>query len=448
MNIKKLFVGLSASLLFSVAFTTVITSNAVSVDKLKANADVEYTISFTYGDTFGSYPGLGGYGFTYTNARGSTFGFFKASVVEKNTNESALVLNYNQDDVEIIRSEYNSVEGIIPSINGLKSITIDYMWDYVYEYVGTNSVKLCYGFLENNVGNYVYEYAIEDNVTYDFGNHLPNCFKIVVNNTDTSHWYRFNIVTLTLTYSCSPSDYCKNEWLESNFYATPKNIERDGEDNIVSFESGAFPQSRADSATETYLEANYNSLTEYNGYYLYNSKLYARREATNTGYNTEYNIGDYYWFNVEPVKWIVISKTNDDYLVTSETALDSNYSFGNSSTSYTTSNIKTLFDNMYGDLFATNSIIKNNGTFNSKLYALTSTEYIAAQYEYRTAKPTAYARTRKVIQNQNENVEYWTNEDDPSDNRKAKVMGTNSSVSTKYKTDLSSVRPGMLITIE
>ena len=74
-------------------------------------------------------------------------------------------------------------------------------------------------------------------------------------------------------------------------------------------EMGEYPQTGADSATETYLDANYTSLaTDSKGYYTYNGAKYARVASPNTSYSAASSVN---FYKVEPIRWIVVGGLTD-----------------------------------------------------------------------------------------------------------------------------------------
>ena len=74
-------------------------------------------------------------------------------------------------------------------------------------------------------------------------------------------------------------------------------------------EMGEYPQTGADSATETYLDANYTSLTpDSKGYYTYNGAKYARVASPNTSHSVNSSTN---FYKVEPLRWIVVGGLTD-----------------------------------------------------------------------------------------------------------------------------------------
>lgn len=469
MNKKKTLLLLTATSFAAVVMTIVVVGqnmNASAFEQTKANGP-EYTLSLDKDSVFGTYPGKGGLGFTYTNSRGATFGFFKNSGVTKNSHDAALYSDGNQDNTVLIESSYNANESIVDSINGITSITVDFGGTY-YQDEGTPSVipTIYFGFVEGETAVYTHQHTLEDNVAYDFEGLLPSCFKIVISNaTATSKWYRGWITSLNLTYSCSSSDTLKNHYFNNEYFdATPKNIVRDGEDNIVSFESGAYPQSKAESEVATYLEAHYEGMTPINTYYPYGPYLYARAAAWTTGYQNEYEYGNYYWFKVEPVKWLVLSHEGTSYFVMSEKAIkgDLQYNSSSSNVNYSNSTLKTSVDNMYNVMFKNaDSLIATREKYtvsaidypiNSKLYALSQSDYegYSATLSERKALPTEFTRTTMNYNNidtLDTGAIYWTNRVNYGWNGKNCAI-SESGVSGEYSVTMRfAVRPGMTITI-
>lgn len=458
MNKNQLFIGLSSISLCLVGMVAVVSANNVNdVNQSVKAVDPNYTLTMDVDTTLGTYAGLGGGGFTYTNARGTTFGFFKTAGVTRNSNGAALYYDGNEDNVILIRSEYNSNESMAHSINGIKSITVDYEGTYYQEDGKPNVVPtIQYGFIHDNTGNYTYEHTLEDNTSFNFDNLLPDCFKIVISNSEvTNKWYRCKIVSLTITYSCSPSDTLKNAWLDDYFAATPKNVVRDGEGVVTSFQSGAFPQSRAESAVETYLEANYSSMVAINGYYLRNGYLYARKQATNTGLSGEYTTNNYYWFKVEPVDWVVLSHEGDNYYAYTEHVIDHGVNYHNNTSidsKYSVTTLRTYINGIYdvmfrnvGTLIATNEDVN----VNAKLYPLSYYDLTVSLSTdaRRWSTPTAYSRRTYIYSSLDNAASYWSV--GPSANQPYYV-GTDGKMycdkaANSYK---SGVRPSMTITIE
>jgi len=459
MNKKKTLLLLSMASFVTLAVATVVAQNINTDSFGSAKAtDPEYNLSIDKDSVFGTYAGKGGAGFTYTNSRGTTFGFLKTPGVSKNSHDAALYYDGNEDGCVLISSEYNSDETMSPSINGIKSITVDYGGTY-YQDEGTPDVipTIYFGFIHSGVAIYTEQHVLEDNVAYDFGGLLPNCFKIVISNaTATSKWYRGWITSLSLTYSCSESDIMKNAWLDEYFATTPKNIVRDGEDEIVSFESGAYPQSKADSTALAYFTIKYSSLTPiFADYYYYNGYLYQRAQAKATGYNNEYTVDDYYWFKVEPLKWNVV-QAGSYYLATTEKVLNGKlaYHTDGSATSvkYRDSSLKTTVDAMFDVMFRNvGSLIKNlDDTYiEGKLYPLSYGQYGSTNSD-RISLPTEYARLFGSFSSLTEGAQYWTNRINYNytDNKNYVVGPTGLLTAMTQNNAIAGVRPGITIEIE
>lgn len=464
MNKKKTLLLLTATSFAAVAITMVVVGqnmNAFAFEQNKANGP-EYTLSIDKDSVFGTYSGKGGQGFTYANSRGATFGFFKNSGVTKNSHDAALYYDGNQDNCVLIESSYNANESIVDSINGITSITVDFGGTY-YQDVGTPAVipTIHFGFVEGGTAVYTHQHTLEDNVAYDFEGLLPSCFKIVISNaTATSKWYRGWITSLDLTYNCSASDNLKEVWLNDYFASTPKNIVRDGEDKIVSFESGAYPQTKASSTASTYLEANYSSLTPIvNDYYFYEGLLYARKQSVGTGYDNEYVESSYYWFEVNPVKWEVVSNNDSEYLVKAQSVLEDGVQFHNTTpqlTYYQFSTLCTFVNNMYSKMFRNDSIIQaqsSNALGGAKLYPLSSTAYKSGSstsivYSDAIAYASDFARTGKTCVSLASS--YWTisHNYQNSKNYAYRVQYDNGVTYSVLANLKEGVRPGMRIVIE
>lgn len=464
MNKKKTLLLLTATSFTAVVMTMVVVGqnmNAFAFEQTKANGP-EYTLSMDKDSVFGTYTGKGGLGFTYTNSRGATFGFFKNSGVTKNSHDAALYYDGNEDNCVLIESSYNANESIVDSINGITSITVDFGGTY-YQDEGTPSVipTIYFGFVEGETAVYTHQHTLEDNVAYDFEGLLPSCFKIVISNaTATSKWYRGWITSLDLTYSCSASDTLKEAWLDDYFASTPKNIVRDGEDKIVSFESGAYPQTKANSTASTYLEANYSSLTPIvNDYYFYNGLLYARKQSVGTGYDNEYVESSYYWFEVNPVIWEVVSNNDSEYLVKAQSVLEDGVQFHNTTpqlTYYQFSTLCTFVNNMYSKMFRNDSIIQaqsSNELGGAKLYPLSSTAYESGSstsivYSDAIAYASDFARTGKTRVSLASS--YWTISHNYQNNKNyAYYVQYDNGVTYSVLANLKEgVRPGMRIVIE
>ncbi len=464
MDKKKTLLLLTATSFAAVAITMVVVGqnmNAFAFEQNKANGP-EYTLSIDKDSVFGTYSGKGGQGFTYANSRGATFGFFKNSGVTKNSHDAALYYDGNQDNCVLIESSYNANESIVDSINGITSITVDFGGTY-YQDEGTPAVipTIHFGFVEGGTAVYTHQHTLEDNVAYDFEGLLPSCFKIVISNaTATSKWYRGWITSLDLTYNCSASDNLKEVWLNDYFASTPKNIVRDGEDKIVSFESGAYPQTKASSTASTYLEANYSSLTPIvNDYYFYEGLLYARKQSVGTGYDNEYVESSYYWFEVNPVKWEVVSNNDSEYLVKAQSVLEDGVQFHNTTpqlTYYQFSTLCTFVNNMYSKMFRNDSIIQaqsSNALGGAKLYPLSSTAYKSGSstsivYSDAIAYASDFARTGKTCVSLASS--YWTisHNYQNSKNYAYRVQYDNGVTYSVLANLKEGVRPGMRIVIE
>lgn len=464
MNKKKMLLLLTTASFATMTMAVLaISQNANVFDSKQAKAnEPEYSIYLNKDSVFGTYPGKGGMGFTYTNSRGATFGFFKNSGVTKNSHDAALYSDGNQDNIVLIESSYNANESIVDSINGITSITVDFGGTY-YQDVGTPAVipTIHFGFVEGGTAVYTHQHTLEDNVAYDFEGLLPSCFKIVISNaTATSKWYRGWITSLNLTYSCSESDTLKEAWLNDYFASTPKNIVRDGEESIVSFESGAYPQTKASSTAATYLEANYSSMSPIvNDYYFYNGLLYARKQSVGTGYDEEYVAGNYYWFEVNPVVWEVVSNEGSLYLAKAQKVLDDGVQYHTTSpqlTYYRFSTLYTYINNVYSKMFRNDSIIQaqdTNELGGAKLYPLTYTQYgsntaTGVSYPDAIGYTSDFARTGKTGTSLSSS--YWTvNHNYQNSKNYAYYVQYDNGVTYSVLANLKEgVRPGMKITID
>ena len=476
MNKKGLLLAISSMSCLAVVGATLFVAKNNGANAFALNRGVGGDYTLVLSEEHQPYAKTGNE-FAITNANGNEFVFAKQGNPAPELNvyphgthascgrtfESAVIHYYGNHagTLTMFESFATTVNEEDP-INGIQSITVDYE-TYVGTYPELAKPRLSYGFVDDGAEYYVYEDELDDNVSFNFNNLLPNCFKIEIDSN--GGWYMFNIVSITINYSCSASDTLKNHYFNNEYFdATPKNIVRDGEDNIVSFESGAYPQSKAESEVATYLEAHYEGMTPINTYYPYGPYLYARTAAWTTGYQNEYEYGIYYWFKVEPVKWLVLSHEGTSYFVMSEKAIqgDLRYNSSSSNVNYSNSTLKTSVDNMYNVMFKNaDSLIATREKYtvsaidypiNSKLYALSQSDYegYSTTVTERKALPTEYTRSTMNYNNidtLDKGATYWTNRVNYGWNGKNCAIGE-SGVSGEYEVTMPfAVRPGMTITI-
>ena len=252
------------------------------------------------------------------------------------------------------------------AITGIESITVNYVRcpDYisapnVTEAGQAGDLSIQCGYVDSS-GNLLYESArsVSPREALDLSDVSPRYFKL------NKAWNATNsailIQSITINYTCSESIDDKSI-LDSKFdsiYATDP--VKNG--NIWTY--GYYPQTLVDPDSEvgyklySLYDESWTKLT--NGYYFVNNKAYARVQAKSTGYNNEYVIDDYYWFEVEPVTWKYLdSKYNKSTLkklcnvVVSEKVLGTSVFdvAGNNPTSYTVSTalgqfMNELYNNM------------------------------------------------------------------------------------------------------
>ena len=462
MNKKKALLLITSLSLVSGAMAVVFASNGLEAQASGITRGVSdnYTLSVTSGSVEKDING-----FSITNERGTDFYFGVNSNPKPQMKGEDYVVRYygNQwgvnSPVALIKCENNAVDSTHP-VNGIKSITVNYSGK-----VGTGSdpsrpdteLTVKYGFVHDGICNYVYEDVLPaSGSSFNFGNLLPNCFVIECDNEGTEQWYEAKIESFSINYSCSESDATKNAWLDEYFATTPKNIVRDGEDKVVSFESGAYPQSKADMAALSYLEVYYSSLTPiFADYYCYNGSLYQRAQAKATGYNSEYTVDNYYWFKVEPLKWNVV-QIGSYYLATTEKVLNGKlaYHTNGSATSvkYRESTLKTTVDAMFDVMFKNvGSLIKNldDTHIEGKLYPLSFSQYGGTNSE-RISLPTEYARLFSSYSSLTEGAQYWTNRIgyNNADNKNYVVGATGLLTASTQNLAIAGVRPGITIEIE
>jgi hypothetical protein len=248
-----------------------------------------------------------------------------------------------------------------------------------------------------------------------------------------------------------------NAWLDDYFATAPKNIVKDGEENIVSFESGAYPQSKASSAASSYLDANYSLLSPvFGNYYFYDGSLYLREQAKASGYDNEYTVDSYYWFKVEPLKWNVLNSDGNSYFVTTEKVLNGKLAYHNNKSAqnvrYSDSSLKTSVEAMFDVTFRNvGTLIQLNSDerINAKLYPLSYSQYGSTASE-RICLPTDYARIFTTISSLSNGVQYWTNRIGYNnyDNKNYLIAITGNLSATTQDLAIAGVRPGMTITIE
>ena len=266
---------------------------------------------------------------------------------------------------------YNQKEdATYKAITGIQSIKINYVRcpNYidaptVTEEGQPGDFKVQYGYVDST-DQLVYESTAHDltnDVEYDMSAISPRYFKI----TNPTYYYggkSLLIQSITIKYSCSGSDSSVRETIFDSTYGGDAIFDS----TTSGWTYGYYPQSKVTDENDLYLLADYSDSWAPcdNGYYLVRGKAFARVKAKGTGYNNEYTVDDYYWFNVEPVKWRFIDWKYDSatlkklcYVVTSEKILDTSVfdEAGNAPTSYAVSTtLREFMNDLYTKMFPAN----------------------------------------------------------------------------------------------
>ena len=256
------------------------------------------------------------------------------------------------------------------AITGIQSITVNYVRcpDYisapkVTEAGQAGDLSIQWGYVDSS-GNLLYESArsVSPSEALDLSDVSPRYFKLnkVWNTTNSA----ILIQSITINYTCSESIDDKSildAKFNSMFEVLPSK-------SGVTWTYGYYPQSKVDPDSEvgyrlySLYDESWTALT--NGYYYVNGKVYARVQAHNTGYDNEYVIGDYYWFEVEPVTWKQVrvmttgqSTLKYGHIVISEKVLDTSMmdTYESGTTAYSAS---TLLGQKMSELFT--SILPSN----------------------------------------------------------------------------------------
>lgn len=137
-------------------------------------------------------------------------------------------------------------------------------------------------------------------------------------------------------------------------YAKTKQID-DYTENDKSLYFGLYPQSHV-SDSQTINKLNQLTETDENGYYRYEDKYYCKQSAkkcyaSNHSFekfnDNEFFIdGESYWFAVEPIKWNVLEKTDDYYLLLSNSLIDVGQ-YSNGLNNYKDSSIRSWLNNQF-----------------------------------------------------------------------------------------------------
>lgn len=344
---------------------------------------------------------------------------------------------------------------------------------------------ITYGFMHDNRAYYTYQETLTSGVAIDFNNLLPSVFCVITEGTTA-------VNSVNITYSCSESDTCKNAWINSYFSSAVKDVVRDGEDVVTSFVSGAYPQSRADiynnewsgdeskayqRSAEGYLESWYSDpdfafTPIHNGYYISrfdgqgyvddidiftpaSVKLYHRHQVTGSGFDSEFTAGNYYWFEVNPLRWNVSSHNGNEYVAYTEKVIRGGLKYHNNNgvqnVAYNDSTLKTFIDGLFSGLFVNpGSYIKENESFNnSKLYVLSGSEYGATTSD-RIAEYSVFGRSfgSRNTSAGTSNGMYWTNRIGYSySDNKGQYVDVNGVLQGLISTSTSGIRPAMTIEI-
>ena len=419
-------------------------------------------------------------GYSITNDLGTKFFFHKSNNPAPNLNKENSIVYYggNADSVIMLRADTDAVEYTHP-INGIKSITVDF--DFA-DNLGTTDVSdqiflnVNYGFVHDGVSYFANVHRLESGVAYNFENLHPTVFNLMVDMSNYGDWYKAYLRSVTIVYSCSPNDTSKEAFLDNYFSGNPIVLETTGEDIPTKIQCGAYPQSLLEDNTQKYyLDNKYSTITPFiNEYYIIRGngnqdgiqevshipymassvKLVARAQATNTGYNNEYTIGNNYWFNVDPIEWRVLTTEGDNkYVVASTKVLELGVKYKNNSelnVTYNNSDLKTAMNELAAKILRTTDKIQLNNDFDAKVYALTANQYRA---KAAGTEPTAFIRTRISINqglSTGLNIGYWTNRVgySHSTQHRAEIIDASGEVDHPFQNNPQSVRPGMIITIE
>ena len=320
---------------------------------------------------------------------------------------------------------YNQKEdATYKAITGIQSIKVNYVRcpDYisapnVTEAGQPGDFKVQFGYVDSS-NQLVYDSELRDltnDVEYDLSSISPRYFKIT-NPTYCTSPKALLIQSITIKYSCSGSDTSVRDYLFDSTYGSDASF--DSTSQVWTY--GYYPQSKVTDENDLYLLADYSdSWTPCsNGYYYIRGKAFARFQARGTGYNNEYTVGEYYWFNVEPVTWRYIDAKYDSatlkrlcYVVTSEKILDTSVfdTSGSSPSSYSTSTAlgvkmdqlynKMLPDNRDSRLYSGNLSGAPENDMYAKMFPLSYTTLYDSSSKYgfhyasgRVAYATDYAR--------------------------------------------------------
>ena len=479
MKKNALLLGLSISLTAGVIGVAAFAGNtdAFKVGKTVAT-DPEYTLTIDSDNLPVAIPKRDS-AFSVTSARGTNLTLLKTPNTHLNTSEGVVlrVSTVPSAPSVLVRTGDNDLNpDEYYEIHGLKTFSMTFTGTTPY---------ITYGFMHDNRAYYTYQETLTSGAVIDFNGLLPSVFCVISEGTT-------EVSSINITYSCSPSNTCKNAWINSYFDATPKNIVRDGEDVVASFESGAYPQSRADiynhtwdgndskayqRSAEGYLEDWYQdpefALTPiFNGYYISRFdgqgyvgdiddftpagvKLYHRQQVGGSGFDNEFTAGNYYWFEVEPLTWKVSSHNGNEYVAYTEKVIRGGVQYHNNNgvqnVVYNDSTLKTFIDGLFSELFINpgNDIKENESFNNSRLYALRGTEY-GANTSARIAEYSVFGRSfgSRNTSSGTTNAMYWTNRIGYSNyDNKGQYVDVNGNLQGLISTTTSGVRPGMTITI-
>ena len=228
-------------------------------------------------------------------------------------------------------------------------------------------------------------------------------------------------------------------------------------DTFTSVLCGYYPQTHVN---DTALIASLDALTtaESNGWYLLDGTYYAKAERNEYHYDTTFDdgtkimYGTYFWFEVEPIEWTILSSDNGQYSLVSKLLLDTKVYDENTSNNYKDSDIrKWLNGEFYNKAFAKgssfiattnvdNSAATTDSTTNAqacentddKVYLLSYQDYLNTAYfanaAARQCKTSDWTRNNYGQCNTEDNYagSYWTRSPESiSENRVWFVDGDN-----------------------
>ena len=363
--------------------------------------------------------------------------------------EYTVTYKKNYDFSDVFEDSGYKVSGLIDSKTS-EAVPLSGTWEYTEDKtlysttIAVNSEDENHGTIKFVSGNYTIGKTFTVKACPKYGYYFKG-------------WYNEDTLigsNETLTYTVPSSDFT----ITARFinYTMPS---IDKENNIITY--GLYPQTHVSDETILQYLNSLNSIDEVTGWYLLDGVYYAKAVSNLYRFDREKEFNEeslpvsisfddgtniesknIYWFKCEPLKWNILSSTNDSYTVVSSRLIDSmryNDYYGTDvqkdghyASNYSVSEMRTWLNNTFYTkaFFAGNSFIDKTTVINDTtttmttdntytcdntedyIYLLSYQDYINTSYfenaDARTCRTSDYARANGAVFDVNYNGKYWT----------------------------------------